>query len=83
MPQSCNKRTAAKATKGVCSAGLATTLLPATKAATICPMKIASGKFQGLIATNTPRGRKRNWLLSPVGPGSVSACPISRSASLA
>ena len=46
-PASCSSRTASKAISGVCSAGLATTLLPATSAAAIWPMKMASGKFQG------------------------------------
>ena len=34
------------------------------------PVKIASGKFHGLMQTNTPRPRWRSSLLSPVGPGS-------------
>ena len=38
----------------VCSAGLAITVLPASKAETICPIKIAIGKFQGLIEKMTP-----------------------------
>ncbi|MBE0051049.1 trifunctional transcriptional regulator/proline dehydrogenase/L-glutamate gamma-semialdehyde dehydrogenase [Citrobacter freundii] len=33
------------------------TLLPAASAAAICPEKIASGKFQGLIQTTGPNGR--------------------------
>jgi hypothetical protein len=33
-------------------------------------VKIASGKFQGLMQTNTPRPNSRNSLRSPVGPGS-------------
>ena len=45
------------AISGVCSAGLATTQLPATSAAAIWPVKIASGKFHGLMQTNTPRPR--------------------------
>ena len=40
---------------GVCSAGLATTALPAASAAATWPMKIASGKFHGLMQTKTPR----------------------------
>ena len=35
---------------GVCSAGFATTALPAASAPAICPVKMASGKFQGEIA---------------------------------
>ena len=56
---------------GVCSAGLATTALPAASAPAIWPVKIASGKFHGLMQTKTPRPRVRNSLLSPVGPGSA------------
>jgi hypothetical protein len=43
------------AMSGVCSAGLASTALPAASAAAIWPVKIASGKFQGLMQTKTPR----------------------------
>ena len=46
--------------------------MPAINAAVTWPVKIASGKFHGDIATNTPRPRSRNTLLSPVGPGMVS-----------
>ena len=56
-PASCNSATASAATSGVCSAGLATTALPATSAALTWPRKIASGKFHGLMQTNTPRPR--------------------------
>ena len=65
-------RRSAAATPGVCSAGLAATALPATSAATTWPAKIASGKFHGLMQTNTPRPCRRSSLLSPVGPGSAS-----------
>ena len=47
--------TAWNATSGVCSAGLAITALPAARAAATCPVKIASGKFQGLMQAKTPR----------------------------
>ena len=40
---------------GDCSAGLSTTVLPVTIAATVIPVGIASGKFQGGITTATPR----------------------------
>jgi hypothetical protein len=40
---------------GVCSAGLASTALPAASAAATWPVKIASGKFHGLMQANTPR----------------------------
>ena len=77
MPASCNSRTASAAISGVCSAGFATTALPAISAAVTWPMKIASGKFHGEIAMNTPRPRSRSILLSPVGPGIVSPSPNS------
>ena len=57
MPASCNRRTASAAISGVCSAGFATTALPAISAAVTWPRKIASGKFHGEIATKTPRPR--------------------------
>ena len=34
--------------------GLSTTVLPATSAAVVMPVRIASGKFQGGITTHTP-----------------------------
>ena len=43
------------AIKEVGSAGLAKTVFPATNAATTCPIKIASGKFHGLIQAIGPR----------------------------
>ena len=77
MPASCSSRTASAAISGVCSAGLATTALPAISAAVTWPEKIASGKFHGDIATKTPRPRSRSTLLSPVGPGMRLAAPNS------
>ncbi|MNV63015.1 hypothetical protein D3C71_1555910 [compost metagenome] len=59
MPACHRRRTACAATSGVCSAGLASTGLPAARAAPTWPMKIASGKFQGLMQTTGPSGR---WL---------------------
>ena len=53
---------------GVCSAGLASTALPAASAAAICPVKIASGKFHGEMQANTPRPCRVSALRSPVGP---------------
>ena len=41
---------------GACSAGLRTTVLPVARAAAAMPMGIASGKFQGAITAQTPRG---------------------------
>mmetsp|Transcript_2912 Transcript_2912/g.9114 ORF Transcript_2912/g.9114 Transcript_2912/m.9114 type:complete len:239 (-) Transcript_2912:141-857(-) len=49
--------TAWAATSGVCGADLATTALPATRAAATGPAKRARPKFQGLIAAKTPRPR--------------------------
>ena len=67
-----NRRTASAAISGVCSAGLASTALPAASAAAIWPVKIASGKFHGLMQANTPRPCSASWLVSPTGPVSVS-----------
>lgn len=47
----------AAAVKGVCSAGLASTVLPAARAAAACPQKMASEKFQGLMASTMRSGR--------------------------
>jgi hypothetical protein len=44
------------AISGVCSAGLASTTLPAPRAAATWPVKMASGKFQGLMQTTGPSG---------------------------
>ena len=55
-PASCRMRTMAAAISGVSSAGLASTGLPATSAAAIWPVKIASGKFHGLMQTMGPSG---------------------------
>ena len=71
-PAWCSSRTASAAISGVCSAGLATTALPAASAAATWPVKIASGKFQGEMQTQTPRPCRVSVLVSPVGPGSSS-----------
>ena len=55
MPASWHSLTASAAISGVCSAGLAITVLPDASAAEAMPMKIASGKFHGEIVANTPR----------------------------
>ena len=55
-PASRESRRAGAAMPGVCSAGLTMTVLPVTRAATVMPVQMASGKFQGLITTATPRG---------------------------
>ncbi len=41
---------------GVCSAGFTMVVLPVTRAATVMPQQMASGKFHGEITTATPRG---------------------------
>ncbi len=68
-PACSSRRTACAATSGVCSAGFASTALPAASAAATWPAKIASGKFHGLMQVNTPRPCRLSSLLSPVGPG--------------
>ncbi len=75
--------TARNATSGVCSAGFARTALPAASAAATWPVKMASGKFHGLMQTNTPRPRIPSVLRSPVGPGSCAGSPKYRRASAA
>ena len=55
-PASSRMRTACAAMRGVCSAGLASTVLPAARAAHTWPLKMASGKFQGLMQTTGPSG---------------------------
>ena len=64
--------------RGVCGAGLATTVVPVTSAATVCPRKIASGKFQGAIVAHTPLPSSRNVFRSPVGPGSSTGDSVAR-----
>ena len=54
-PALCINDSASLAMRGVCSAGFASTVLPAPKAATICPTNIANGKFHGEMATTVPR----------------------------
>ena len=54
-PASCSRPTRRAATNGVCSAGLAATVLPAASAAATWPAKMASGKFHGLMQTKTPQ----------------------------
>jgi hypothetical protein len=80
IPDACSRRTISAATIGVCSAGFAITLLPAASAALTWPVKMASGKFQGLMQANTPRPRNASRFDSPVGPGSASGLPKSASA---
>ncbi|EWS52440.1 hypothetical protein X551_04776 [Methylibium sp. T29] len=80
-PAACSSPTKRCATAGVCSAGLAATLLPATSAATTWPAKMASGKFHGLMQTNTPRPCRCSVFDSPVGPGSSRGPSVSRACS--
>ncbi len=67
-PASCSTRTSAFAISGVGWAGLAITAFPAINAAVTWPPNIASGKFQGLTQTNTPRPCRESRFFSPVGP---------------
>ena len=80
-PASCSSLTARKAVIGVCSAGLASTGLPAASAAATWPVKIASGKFHGEMQANGPRPRSSSVLVSPVGPLSATGPANSRRAS--
>ena len=45
--------------------GLSTTVLPVTMAAVVMPQRIASGKFQGGMTAQTPRGMKTSSFFSP------------------
>ena len=54
----------------VCSEGLIVTLLPDIRAALICPINIATGKFHGLMHIKCPFGEYDNVFSSPVGPSS-------------
>ena len=78
-----NRRTASAAISGVCSAGLASTALPAASAAAIWPVKMARGKFHGLMQAKTPRPCRARELVSPTGPVRGSAPPNCCSASMA
>jgi hypothetical protein len=68
-PASCISLTAAAAISGVCSAGFASTALPAASAPATWPVKIASGKFHGEMQAKTPRPCSDSSFSSPVGPG--------------
>ena len=52
----------------MCSDGLTITLFPHTSAAEIWPIRIATGKFHGLIHKNLPFGVYVIIFSSPVGP---------------
>ena len=54
----------------VCSAGFMMTQLPATSGATVSPQRMARGKFQGAIATPTPRG-VQSWVSRSPGTACV------------
>ena len=57
MPACSNSCTASAAVALLCSAGLASTALPAASAAATWPVKIANGKFHGLMQATTPSGK--------------------------
>ena len=83
-PAACRWRTARVAMSGVCSAGFATTALPAASAPAIWPVKMASGKFHGEMQAKTPRPCKLSSLRSPVGPlSSRGAAKLRRAAAAA
>ncbi len=52
---------------------------PAASAAATCPVKIASGKFHGLMHAKIPRGCSDSVLRSPVGPA-ITVSPIAQRA---
>ena len=55
-PAASRIRTSCAAMTGVGSAGFTITVLPATRAAVVMPVRMASGKFHGAMTTATPRG---------------------------
>src|SRR5689334_25147457 len=55
-PASISTLTKLSADRGVCDAGLKTTVLPQTRAGTIFHEGIAIGKFQGVMTEQTPSG---------------------------
>ena len=56
MPARCASSATARADSGVASAGLMTTVQPAASAGATLRVIIAIGKFQGVIAAQTPTG---------------------------
>ena len=63
MPASFARTANARAERGVCSAGLITIVQPAAIAGATLRVIIAVGKFQGVIATQTPIGCLRTIIL--------------------
>ena len=63
-PASCRISTSSTPDHGVVSAGLKTTVLPATRAAPIGPAASADGKLNGEMTPNTPYGRSTEVLRS-------------------
>ena len=55
-PARCANSPIASADKGVCSAGLTMTGQPAARAGATLRVIIAMGKFQGVMAAQTPMG---------------------------
>lgn len=55
-PASCAIPTIQAARTGVSELGLRTTVFPATTAAIVIPVRIASGKFHGVTTAPTPSG---------------------------
>ena len=64
--------------RGVCEAGLATTLLPAASAAETWPRKMASGKFQGAMQTQAPRPSRRMHVALAGRPGQLDRRKVPR-----
>jgi hypothetical protein len=67
-PARCASSARASADSGVCEAGLTTIVQPAASAGATLRVIIAAGKFQGVIAAQTPTGSfLTRRLLSPHG----------------
>ena len=77
MP-ACSASTArANAERGVCSAGLSTIVQPAAMAGATLRVIIALGKFQGVMAAQTPIG-SRNTNMRLVASGAEIVSPMTR-----
>ncbi len=66
-PASTSASAIRSAVNGVLLDGLRTMVFPPTSAGAIFRVTVAAGKFQGVIATTTPRGSHWSRRLSPEG----------------
>ena len=81
-PASAASSASAKAVSGVCSAGLTTMVHPAASAGAALRVIMAAGKFQGVMAAQTPTGSFRTTM-RPDACGAMKTSPLTRLASSA